>query len=77
MPHNRYNIKSLLWTRLSRLSPAVIAFVGDRSPHDSGRQTVVPLLRQGAKLAVEFPHGDALRVQHLVLDHLFILLKKI
>lgn len=50
--------------------PLVIAVIRDRPPHERRRQPVVPLLRQGAELAVELPHGDALGVQDLVLDDL-------
>lgn len=31
----------------------------------------MPLLCQSAELSVQFSHSDALRVKHLVLDHLF------
>lgn len=30
----------------------------------------MPLLRELAEFSVELPHRDALRVQHLVFDHL-------
>ena len=49
---------------------AVLRLRGDITPHDGGRETVGPLLRQLVELAVQLAHGNALRVQHVGVHHL-------